>query len=96
MHKKQKFAIKKLSIGVVSVCIGFGFMTARPVQAEENANAENVTETSVTETSSAVSVSTVPVVNNDTNLVPSAVQPAEGTATEAGQCKGNQGTYDGC
>lgn len=80
MHKKQKFAIKKLSIGVVSVCIGFGFMTARPVQAEENANAANVTETS-----SAVSVSTVPVVNNDTNLVDeTAVQPAKGTATEAG------------
>lgn len=80
MHKKQKFAIKKLSIGVVSVCIGFGFMTARPVQAEENANAANVTETS-----SAESVSTVPVVNNDTNFVDeTAIQPAEETTNEAG------------
>lgn len=80
MHKKQKFAINKLSIGVVSVCIGFGFMTARPVQAEENANAANVTETS-----SAESVSTVPVVNNDTNFVDeTAVQPAEETTNEAG------------
>lgn len=36
MSKKQKFAIKKLSIGVVSVCIGYAFLVQAPVvQASE-------------------------------------------------------------
>lgn len=43
MSKKQKFAIKKLSIGVVSVCIGYAFLVQAPVvQASELASDSSV------------------------------------------------------
>ena len=82
--KKQRFTIKKLTVGVASVLIGFTFMGASAL-ADDNVTTNNsqnaVTNTAVTGTNNANAQETTATTDNNANSTATASNDAATTNT---------------